>query len=290
MRSTPPILSACLAITLSLISCTREAGHSPADIDNEDMSGVTNTLDMTAPTTDSGRGAPQPDEGADLDAPDFEDPFCHTDCFGVISCEEDKVYVMAHSPIPCSEGSTCPETLEYTCEQGCAIEHVYPGTLDIDTHGYVILCNEFPGSRVGHACQSDLDCPAPLPEEMPDGSVKTPVYLECVENACAERPAVEVVDYLAPCELTIESTYIGEHAAIEASACSEGLCLIGPPAEGASCIPQGCTRSCQQDADCPGGSLCVKGAWYDDDPDRAPGAKYCKPGAREAFGRGLQCP
>ena len=283
------LTSLCITLQMILsIACVKDPEPSHEDVALEEM--------MPPPiASDSGGDAQQVDEGGELTAAhqpgEMEDlSSCHIDCFGTISCVEGQVYRMASSPLPCGEGLTCPETLEYTCAQGCAFTQVYPGALDIDTHGYVILCNEFDESRVGHACRSDLDCPSPLPEELPDGSVNTPAYLECVDGACAERPAVEVADYLAPCELTIDATYIKSHVAIESSACSEGVCLIGPPEQGSSCIPQGCSLLCSQDADCPGGSLCVAGEWYAHDPDLNPPPRYCKPGARETFGSGLRCP
>lgn len=204
---------------------------------------------------------------------------CHWDCMVPPHCEGGKVYQPAASTIPCSKWQgSCPFVVGYTCETGCREVPPKAG----GGAPLAAWCNEYP-KVPGDPCKSDAGCApaAALP------GTSTPAALTCVtaEHACGLADAPTVVDYLAPCGLSLAGLAKPGYVMgfVETPGCSGGACLVisfdGSLGGIAACLSQRCTIACESAYDCPAGSLCIGAQLYFADDGKGTGqwAKHCVP-------------
>jgi hypothetical protein len=200
------------------------------------------------------------DPGADEEpggSPD-DDPYCHWDCFsGSHSCEDGVVTSRGGGSIPCSEWEgDCPLVDRYMCEQGCRTDISW---LDGNEPDPSILCEEHRPRVAGDRCEDDLDCRPFTVVTEPDGAL-SPIHLVCdvQQGTCVETAPPVIDGYMTSCEVTPSDivSFPGHSPhVLDDTSCVTGLCLADNSDQRA-CVPQGCTVTCADDADCPARAVC----------------------------------
>jgi hypothetical protein len=207
----------------------------------------------------SGGPADDGDGGATDARPDAydeeEDPYCHWDCFGFSECNNNVVTTWEHAPIPCEhwEGE-CPHAYTWKCQRGCRT--------DVDEIGPFedpwMMCEEFRPKHQGDPCTEEAHCRPEGDVWLPDGSLGTD-YLTCdvALGACVARPAPEIPDLYATCDLHPTSAPDGSFTGgvVETGLCTGGVCAWFDGAT-ETCILQLCTATCASHGDCPPGTRC----------------------------------
>jgi hypothetical protein len=232
-------------------------------------------------------------------------PSCHYDCFGAVTCKDGIVTVWAHAPVPCEFWTgECPHQQAGTCQRGCSTARL--SSYNPFQTCPLTICKEASPKLPGDGCEADQDCRPTRAEtedeirqrdggleSLPgDGGVRQ-TYLRCdpTKKECVEAPEVVVPDWMKACDPALLAAQDpGAYGPVVDPSCAGGVCVISAIHDD-KCRPQGCSRWCSGDDECPQGAVCqqvVVGVCAEgaDAGQRA----YCKPGSRNDLGAGLVCP
>lgn len=218
--------------------------------------GTTDTTDTTDTSEDT-QSADTNDTGGEDE--ETSDPNCHYDCFAHYTCEDGEVYWQPGGPIPCDiggEGSCTKGHKVGDCEEGCRIDaNELPGN---GPDGWPVMCEENRPRDVGEPCTSDDDC-SPAEEyydAAADEYVEKPLTCDTSAGECVDPNAPGYREFCDtdPSDIEDGRGYLAPDGDVALPRCdANSFCAVEQDAD-ESC--QICTMECNEDADCPSGSIC----------------------------------